>query len=240
MAGSIGSMLSGSGDTERTAIWVEIPTGYVPLPTDDVRENMDVAREVVGGQVSADQRPTVPAMIRLLTSYLEALAARNGLYCGVGHHLSPVDGSAVTSSLVVSLQEFPEEVNPRVLLKDLTITKAEAGERGQVDLVDVQGRPMLFFERNRPLPAPRLPGLPEVPEGTMTTVYQLEALVPSDDGSKLVAIELSTPFVERGPEFRAMVVTMANSVSFDPPQPAVADAGPRATRYSSVADALGG
>lgn len=237
---SIGSMLSGSQDTEPTAIWVEIPTGYVSLPTDQIRENMAAATDVLGEQASAAQRPTVEAMIRLLTACLESLAARNGLYCGIGRHLSVVDGSAITSSLVVSLQEFPEEVNPRVLLKDLTLTKAEAGERGQVDLVDVEGRPMLFFERDRLLPAPRLPGQPEAPEGAMTKVFQLEALVPSDDGSKLVAIEFSTPFVAHGPEFRAMVVMMASSVSFDPPPAAADDAGPRAVRYSSVADALGG
>lgn len=234
MVGSIASMLSGSVNTQPTAIWVEIPAGYVSLPIDDIRENMDIARNVVGEHVTEAQRPTMAALISLLTRYLELLTARNGLYCGVGHHRSPADGSAITSSLVMSLQEFPEPTNPRVLLKDLTVTKSAGGENGQIDLMDVQGRPMLFVERERTLPAPRLPGQPSVPEGTMVQVYQLEALIPSDDGAKLVAIEFSTPFIAHGPEFRAMVVTMANSVSFD--GSSVDDD----RLHSAVADALGG
>jgi hypothetical protein len=239
------STLSGSPDDDPTAVWVKIPTGYVPLPLDDVRENMDVARDVVNEYAGEEQRPTVEPLIEILTSYLEALAARNALYCGVGHHLSSVDGSAVTSSLVVALQEFPEKVNPRVLLKDLVMTKAAADERGQADLVDVQGRPMLFFESGRSLPTPRLPGLPEVPEDAMTTVYQLEALIPSDDGSKLVSIEFATPFVSHGPEFRAMMVIMANSVSLNPPPPSTAaqgsdQDGSGEVRYTSITGALDG
>jgi hypothetical protein len=241
---NIMSALSGSAD-ELTAIWVEIPTGYVPLPVDDIHENMAVATEVVGEQASEEQRPAVSALIGVLTSYLSALAARNGLYCGVGHHLSAVDGSAITSSLVVALQEFPEKVNPRILLKDLALTKWEAGDRGQVDLVDVQGRPMLFFESDLELPTPELPGMPEAPEGSTSKVYQLEALVPSDDGSKLVSIEFSTPFVPHGSEFRAMVVLMAASVSFTPPPTPSSsdpdsggDGGP--TRFTSITDALKG
>jgi hypothetical protein len=229
----IQTALSESSD-ELTEFWVEIPTGYVPLPTDAVDENLAVATEVLHEQGTPEQQRIADAMIGMLTSYLHALAARNGVYCGVGRHLSAVDGTAISSSLVVALQEFPERVNPRVLLKDLLATKAQAGDQGQVDLVDVRGRPMLFVECSRELPTPRFPRLPE-PPGT-STVFQLEALVPSDDGSKLVSIEFSTPFVAYGPEFRTMVVTMAGSVSFDPPSADADEPG----RPVSISDKLGG
>ncbi|HEX5115937.1 MAG TPA: hypothetical protein VFW65_12135 [Pseudonocardiaceae bacterium] len=229
---NIQSALSDSSD-ELTEFWVEIPTGYVPLPTDAIDENMAVATEVLHERADPDQQRIADVMIDLLTSYLHALASRNGVYCGVGRHLSAVDGTAISSSLVVALQEFPEKVNPRVLLKDLLVTKSEAGDQGQADLVDVQGRPMLFVECSRELPTPTFPGLPEPPDGGTSTVFQIEALVPSEDGSKLVSIEFSTPFVAHGPEFRTMVVTMAGSVSFDPPQ---AEPG----RAVSISDMLGG
>ncbi|HJP75702.1 MAG TPA: hypothetical protein VJ914_15645 [Pseudonocardiaceae bacterium] len=214
---SISAALSDSSATN-TEIWVEIPTGYVPLPTEDIARNMAVATDVIDEQASPEQLPAAHAMIGLLRAYLESLAARNGLYCGVGHHVSAVDGSELSSSLVVALQEYPEQVNPRILLKDLLNTKLAAGDQGEADLVDLAGRPALFFESTRVLPTPRIPGL----TGETSTVYQLEALVPSADGSKLVSIEFSTPFMAHGAEFRAMVVGMAASVAFEAPGSGVA------------------
>jgi hypothetical protein len=234
----ISSALGGSAE-EPTAMWVQIPDGYIPLPLSDIQEHMSEALEIVEERAPEDTRPVVAPLVGDLTYLLRELAARSGLYCGIGHHVSADDGSRITSSLVVALQEFPEENNPRILLKDLVMAKSEAGERGQVDLVDVQGRPMLFVERNRRLPTPQIPGQPEVPEGATSELYQLEALIPSDDGSKLVSIEFSTPFVSHGPEFRVMVVIMAATVSFDPPPPSESNEGGDA-QYTSITDALKG
>jgi hypothetical protein len=141
------------------------------------------------------------------------------LYCGIGRHTSPVDDSVVTSSLVVSFQQYEGTRDPRLLLKDLVQAKADAGEHGQADLVDVRERPVFFFERTRHLATPQLPDGPEVARGSSSPVYQLEAFVLADDGAKLAAIEFSTPFTSYGPEFRGMIVQMAASVSFDPPPP---------------------
>lgn len=74
-----------------------------------------------------------------------------------------------------------------------------------------------------------------MPDGLTTKVFQLEALVPADDGAKLVSIELSTPFVEHGPEFRGMVVEMAASVSFTAPPPPTGG-----EKHTSIGDALRG
>lgn len=234
----ISAALSGSAE-ESTPIWVQIPDGYIPLPLTDIQEHMSEALEIVEERAPEDTRRAVAPLVGDLGYLLQELAARHGLYCGVGHHVSADDGSEITSSLVVALQEFPEETNPRVLLKDLVMTKSEAGERGQADLVDIQGRPMLFFERNRRLPTPQIPGQPEVPEGATSEIYQLEALIPSADGSGLVSIEFSTPFVTHGPEFRVMVVIMAATVSFDPPPASESNEGGDA-QYMSITDALKG
>ncbi|HEX7661409.1 MAG TPA: hypothetical protein VF444_18195 [Pseudonocardiaceae bacterium] len=234
--------LTGS-EEQSTPIWLQIPDGYIPLPLTDIQEHMAEALAMVSEVAPEDTRPAVAPLVGDLTYLLGELAARHGLYCGIGHHVSPEDGSQITSSLVVALQTFPEKTNPRVLLKDLVLKKEEEGERGQVDLVDIQGRPILFFERNRRLPTPQIPGQPSVPEGATSEIYQLEALIPSDDGSKLASIEFSTPFVSHGPEFRAMVVIMAATVSFDPPAPSVAsepDDDTGTVGYRSIADVLNG
>ncbi|WP_329067128.1 hypothetical protein [Amycolatopsis sp. NBC_01480] len=208
---------------EEIPLWVAVPPGYFPLPLHDVDAAMERAEAVltdVGGP-----SPLVSAVTGALSVLLSELGAAGSLYCGIGHHTSPADGSVVTSSLVVSLQEFEGTRNPRLVLADLVQARADAGQRGQVDLLDLADRPMLFVERTRQLPTPGFPGQPPVAEDATSPVFQLEAYVPADDGSKLAAIELSTPFEAHGPEFRGMIVQMAATVSFEPPPAGAGESG---------------
>jgi hypothetical protein len=205
-------------DHEDIPLWVHIPEGYFPLPLNDVESSLARADAVLGDLAGAEQQPQIHALTEVLTVFLGDLASLGTLYCGIGRHTSPVDGSIVTSSLVVSFLPFEGTRNPRLVLKDLVGAEAEAGERGQADLVDIDDRPILFFERTRRLPPP--PQDDEAGDYPTAPVFQLEAFVPAADGSKLANIELSTPFEAHGPEFRAMIVQMAASVSFEPPVPA--------------------
>ncbi|GDY34064.1 hypothetical protein [Gandjariella thermophila] len=216
MTGIVGALDAGTGAAD-IPVWVGIPTGYFTLPLDDVPGYLERAESVLTDVADDAQKPQIRAVIGVLSVFLTDLAASGALYCGIGRHTSPTDQTVVTSSLVVSYQEYQGTRNPRLLLNDLLQAKADADERGQADLVEVLGRPTLFFERSRQLPTPQIPGQPAVPEGATTRVYQLEAFVPSEKGDKLAVIELSTPFETHGPEYRAMVVQMAASVSFEPP-----------------------
>jgi hypothetical protein len=198
-------------------VWVAIPPGYFPLPLADVDSRLAQAESILTGVADVAQQPVVHGFVGVLGVFLADLAARGTLYCGIGRHISPADESVVTSSLIVSLLEFPGARNPRLVLADLVRAKSGANERGQADLVDVLERPTLFFERTRQLPTPQLPGRPDVPGDAMSPVFQLEAFVPSSDGGKLAIIEFSTPAESHGPQFRAMIVEMAASVSFEPP-----------------------
>jgi hypothetical protein len=195
-------------------VWVDIPPGFIALPLANLEDSMTRAEEALTDLAPTELRASVAPAVGLLTVLLSELTARDTRYCGLGHHLSAVDGSVITSSLTITVQKVDERRNPRLLLADLAKLNAEDGERGQADLIELVDRPVLFFEHTRALPAVPLPG---VPQSSTATVFQLEAMVPSDDGRKLVAIDFSTPFESHGPEFRAMVVQLAASVSFEPP-----------------------
>lgn len=210
----VGDVLTDGGDIP---LWIGIPPGYFALPLDRIGPGLDQAESVLTDVADAGQQPLIHAVTGVLSVLLADLAARGALYCGIGRHTSPTDGSIVTSSLVVSLLEFPGTRNPRLVLSDLVQAKADENERGQADLVDLDGHPVLFFERTRQLPTPQLPGQPGVPEDATSPVFQLEAFVPSADGSKLANIEFSTPFEAHGPEFRVMMAQLALSISFEPP-----------------------
>lgn len=210
---------SDNANHDDDAVWIEIPPGYLPLPTDNIDVAMHDGEVLLGDLVPEKERAALSAISGVFAQLLQNLAARNVVYCGIGRHLSAVDSVPVTSSLTVAFQRFSEEKrNPTLILKDLVEAKAADDETGQADVVQLDRGPVLFFESSRVLPTPQIPGQPEVPEGATTPIYQLQATVPSHDGTKMATLDFSTTFETHGPEFRTMMVTMADTVRFEEPQ----------------------
>jgi hypothetical protein len=199
-------------ETTETPVQLAIPPGYAELPLDNIAGTVDLTRRLVDELGPASLKDAGEFVFSSLYFFLSVLAERNAVYCGIGRHLSALNGQLITSSLVVTVMDFPGERNPRLVLRDLLIGKSRAHESGQADIVDLAGGPVAFFEHTLSLPNPATPGV-EVP------VWQLEAFVPSPAGDRLVTIEVSTPFAEHGPQYRTMAVAMANGVGFDPPAP---------------------
>jgi hypothetical protein len=200
-------------ETTETPVGLSIPQGYAELPLDDIASTVEVTRRLVDELGTEEQREAGEFVFSSLYFFLSALAERNAVYCGIGRHSSALDGSLITSSLVITVLDFPGERNPRLVLRDVLLGKARADESGQADIVDLPDGPAAFFEHTLSLPNPATAGV-EVP------VWQLEAFVPSPSGDRLVTIEVSTPFAGHGPQYRTMVVEMANAVDFEPPAPA--------------------
>lgn len=215
------------------AIWLELPSGYLPLPVENSVERLDEIETVLAELCPPEREELLYATLNTLATLLTELDQRNAVYCGLGWHTAP-DESVVSSTLVVSLQPTGGERNPRLVLGDLLQAAANADDRAQADLVDLPGGPALFFESVRSLPKPTLPGQQGDPG--RADVYQLEAIVPSEKGDLLAALEFSTPYLASGALFREMMVLLANSVSFTPP-PTSADASASARQ---IHDLLGG
>ena len=203
--------------TEPAPVWLSIPPGYAELPLDDVPQTVDVTRRLVAELGTPDQQQAGEYVLGSLTVFLEALAERQAVYCGIGRHRSAINGQLITSSLVVTVLDFPGERNPRLVLRDLLIGKAQAHETGQPDIIDLPNGPVAFFEHTLSLPNPAIPGQHVLAAGTEVPVWQLEAFVPAPAGDRLVTIEASTPFADHGPQYRAMIVAMAAAVAFQPP-----------------------
>ncbi|MFX0579882.1 hypothetical protein [Nocardia nepalensis] len=197
--------------TETTVdIW--IPHGFMAMPLTEIESRIGIVQEIVGEMEPSTTKATAEAILPAAATLFAELAYRDARYCGIGRHLS-TDGNLITSCITVCVYETGgEKINPRLRLANLAGERARSGEVYNVEMADVGGRPMMFTERVTELPTPELPGRPY---GSATTgTYQLEAVVPSGDGSALAAIELSTVAVGYGPEFRKMVVGMAASIEF--------------------------
>ncbi len=214
----------GPADRQAAPVWLSIPPGYAELPLDGIPQTIDVTRRLVTELGTPEQRQAGEFVLGSLTVFLEALAERKAIYCGIGRHQSALNRQPITSSLVVTVLDFPGERNPRLVLRDLLIGKAQAHEAGQPDIFDLPNGPVAFFEHTLSLPNPAIPGQHVLAASTEVPVWQLEAYVPSATGNRLVTIEASTPFADHGPQYRAMVVAMAAGVAFQPP----ADADPLA------------
>jgi hypothetical protein len=215
------------------AIWLELPSGYLPLPVENSVERLAEAEPVLAQLCPPEREDLLYATLNTFATLLTELDQRNAVYCGLGWHTAP-DESVVSSTLVVSLQPTGEERDPRLVLGDLVQAAANADDRAQADLVDLPGGPALFLERVRSLPKPALPGQQGDPG--RADVYQLEAIVPSEKGDLLASLEFSTPHLESGTLFREMMVLLANSVSFTPP-PTSEDANASARQINHL---LGG
>jgi hypothetical protein len=193
------------------SIAVDIPHGYYPLPLSGTGPTFENIATSFTESAPEEIRSGVSDAIAALGFFLEALTARQAVYCGIGRHMSDT-GRRVTSWITISLLHCGEPRNPRLVLQDLAMNKLTQEPSAVVEPVDVGARPMLFSELTRRFPAPELPGIDggtgDVP------VFQLEALVPSDDGTTVAVIEFSTVSVGSGPLYSEMLFAMAASIRF--------------------------
>jgi hypothetical protein len=208
--------MSAETSPEPPALWAEIPDGYVALPLTDIPATMATAERLIDELGTAQQRDLAPGVLASLGAHLSRLAGDNAVYCGLGAHATD-DIGVVTSSLVISLLGFPGARNPRLLLKELLLAKQRAGERGEVELGELPGGPVLFFERTRMLPVPVQPRDHVLAEPVEAPVWQTEVLVPNSEGDRLATIEFSTPDVAAGPRYRRMLAELAATLRFEPP-----------------------
>ncbi|WP_216899335.1 hypothetical protein [Nocardia alni] len=195
--------------TEDVDLAMEIPGGYIALPLNGIDNSLAATLAILKEAGPPDMAQAAGQMIPALGMFLGELASDGVRYCGLGRHF--VDDELVTSMLTVLVYDTGGDTErPRIVVKNIADAKLEDGARGDLQVVDIDNRPMMFFEQVRDLPVPDLPGNPI--QGAAAPVYQFEAAVPSNDGSAVASIELSTTFAAHGPQYRRMIIDMARSV----------------------------
>ncbi|MGI5216988.1 hypothetical protein [Nocardia sp. CA-290969] len=200
-------------------IGIEIPHGYNEIPLGDLDALMQTAGPMITESVPGHIRNDVPNVLGALHFMLATLAANNTLYSGIGLHRtaeSEIERIAV-SWLTVSSFDYGEERNPRLVLSELIHTKAATKSRGKLAVVETPTVPVLYFEWTAKHIAPAIASYPAADDAP--EVFQIEATVPSRDGTAIAVVELSTADPGAGPQYRGMVLDMAASVTFPQPPP---------------------
>lgn len=103
------------------------------------------------------------------------------------------------------------------MLGELINVKAEKKSRGKLAIVEGPAVPILYFEWTEKHPAPTIASYPVTSDHP--EVFQIEVTVPSEDGTSIAVVELSTADPETGPRYREMILDMAASVTFPQPPP---------------------
>lgn len=193
------------------SVAANLPPGYHELPLDGIDRLIGSPVVDALSAASGVALETVPRVLGTLDFFLKTLAIKNVVYCGIGQHAS-LNGEPVTSWLTVSILEYGESRNPRLVVHELSADKLSSNFSGDLAPVDITGRPILLSESVQLYPAPELTEAEYSSDGV--EVFQMEAIIPSDDGTNIAVIELSTISVENGPQFRQMLLSMATTLDF--------------------------
>src|ERR1700748_2619881 len=108
-----------AAEPEPAEVWLAIPDGYAELPLTDVDAIARATGTLVADLGTPEQQQAAAYVLENLTFLLTALGDRQAVYCGLGRHRSVIDDSLITSSLVVTVLEFPGSRNPKLILRDL-------------------------------------------------------------------------------------------------------------------------
>jgi hypothetical protein len=205
-----------SSNPEPDLVRFPIPAGYAELPLTDITAKTDATARLIAELGTAEQQLSGNYLLQQLAFLLDVLGQQQAVYCGLGRHRSAIDGTLITSTLVVTVIELPGRRNPKLVLRDLLEADARDGEPAQIDLVELRNGPAMFTERVRLMPTPAHPGQQPGAAGAASPVWQLTASLPSPHGDHLATVEVSTPFPEHGPQYRPMTVDMTAALTFGP------------------------
>lgn len=197
------------------AIGIDIPPGYYEIPLDRVDDLADTYLPMVIDAIPPGVRDSAPTVVATMQFLLGTLAANNALYCGIGVHRSARSEESIVSWLTVSSFAYGPARNPRLVISDLIAAKAARGETGHLEIIELDHRPALYFERTVGHGRPDLSGYPG--DSAQVAVFQIQTTLPSPDGESIAVIDFATADVPNGPQYRAMILGMAASIEFPVP-----------------------
>ncbi|MFJ9345982.1 hypothetical protein [Streptomyces sp. NPDC101237] len=196
-------MIDESARGQDTDIWFALPPGFVPLP---FRELAAAGREPVQDRGRfADVGP----VLRLVRLLLEA----GTVHCCLGLHADDEGDDGPLLSLF-TLAWRRTNWAPRSVLAARAVAGADRPEH--IQTLDLPGGPASLVQTR--LTAPSELGL-----GVPCELVQLTVYLPCPDGERIAVLSLSTTTATRAKHYRALLLDIASTVSFESPFPEKSD-----------------
>lgn len=198
-------------------IWFATPAGFAGLPLDalvappgssESEKFREVLQPVLNSAPDEVSRQQFVATLATAQQMFQKLSAEGTVHCSLGLHNDDTDegdGGALLSLFTVSWVDTPWA--PRGITAARTIVDAEG--HTHIEYAELACGPASFSETIRTPTAES--GLPRDP------LLQLRAHLPHPDGTRLALLTLSTTAVTRREEYRTILRTIAETVSFEDP-----------------------
>jgi hypothetical protein len=231
-------MVTGSMSTPRAtpdpAFWYGVPHGYHPLdlvpPADQLEALLDQVRGLPG-----ELRDEAERVLRFYASFVTSMTKQNVRACLVGMH--PDENGGFPLSVLTVTTVTTNGANAELVVASMAGMGAAEHEENIVPL-ELRCGTGFLAERNVSTVAPgRVPGgrgdgLGDVWQGTVA--------IAEADRPSVILLQMVTPAVEQAADYRAILVGVANTVTFTDPYGAEcgSEAGPGGESHSRAAEVM--
>jgi hypothetical protein len=219
-------MIDESARSQDADVWFALPGGFVPLPLHDLSEAAHHTAQT--GWQDGLLRPLLEAVPegsdrqRLLTDLgpvlrmAQLLLAAGAVQCCIGLHRDDEGEGRLLLSLFI-LASRATGWAPRSVLAARAAMSAQDAD--QIVTLDLPCGPASLVQV-------ALNGSPENGIAEGHRLLQITAYVPCPDGRRIALLTLATTAVGQAEYYRALLIDIAGTVSFDNPLPHATDDAP--------------
>ncbi|GGZ39246.1 hypothetical protein [Streptomyces poonensis] len=192
--------------------WYGLPHGYLKVDLQPSAERLqEMARQI--SELSEALRDRADQVFRLYAIVVTMLQKYQVQGCALGMHPND-NGSSSLSVLTVSTLAIAEG-NPKAALTQLLAGAGTGPDNGIVPVRLPIGTGFLFTSERHTV-APTAP--PEGQEGPSEgTVWQGTVVIPDTRSSSVITVQLVTPSVDLADDYRAILLGVARTVTFEDP-----------------------
>ncbi|GHF50577.1 hypothetical protein GCM10018790_30470 [Kitasatospora xanthocidica] len=222
-------------DAENPPLWLTLPGGFTSVdPTEDLGDRMTRTAEQLDALFpDAAPEQKLSAVIAAETAFQAQL--REGAVHVSGCLVRAEDGEPVHGMFTVFLR--PQELGPPGSYPARVAEElAEAWPDADVGVVDLPVGRAALVARDVEVPVPG--ALWGVPGSTVSTVRQLELLLPHPWSPHVVAAVFTTEDLDHWDEWLPLLATAFRGISFHPPRDESADGLP-AEQWDTIRKAFG-
>lgn len=210
-------LIADSVNDPSSGIWFAVPGGFTELPLDvilappasaEANRLQEALAPLVEAMPDGVTRQQFVAQLASSQQLLRALREAGTVHCSLGVHRDDVEGGTgeiLHSLFTVSWRDIAW--SPRAVSAARAVATAE--HHSHIEYLDLPSGPASMGETVR-TPVPES-GLPPTP------LLQIYAYLPHPDCKRMAVLMVSTPEVERGEQYRAILRQIAELTSFESP-----------------------
>jgi hypothetical protein len=215
---------AGEGD-----FWFMRPPGFIPIDLGmDIHEIDEAYRRVTAGKPPAERLAFARPLVSMLTILAKLIEAKVR-YFALGVHPDENGGESI-ATLGITIHAV-DDLNANFALARIASLMKSWGKDIETVEIALPGGPGIVASA-----VSEFTNL-DVPEAARERIWQTRIMVPFPDGSRILALEITTVFPEQAQNYRDILIGVARTITFEPPTKA---SDPIVDGRPSISDVLRG